>query len=211
MNCRLSYALVFTLPLLLPLKAQGQQQEEDNTFGGWEFVEVNYNFKKIPVFASFYFEHDNFQYQRTECWYTRTTVGVNLLPWLSTDVVWDYLKEPSSYCHKFMLDVTGTLKQGPFKVSIRERLVHTWTPSTGSHSDLLRSRLKVQYVFPHSNWSPYLALETFTWKDWQKSRHYVGCYYNFSKTVQAEFYYIYYVFKDHPAEHVLGIGLNFYF
>lgn len=206
----LAYALVSAL-LFLPLTARGQQQEEDNTFGGWEFVEVNYNFKKAPVFASFYFEHDNYQYQRMECWYTRTTVGVNLLPWLSTDVAWDYLKEPSSYYHNFMLDLTGSLKQGPLKVSIRERLVHTWIPSTGAHRNVLRSRLKVQYVFPNSHWSPYLALEAFTWKEWKKTRHYVGCYYNFSKKVQAEFYYIYYVFNNTPAEHVLGIGLNFYF
>lgn len=195
--------------LLLTFTARGQ--EEDNTFGGWEFVEVNYNFKKAPVFASFYFEHDNYQYQRLECWYTRTTVGVKLLPWLSADVAWDYLREPNSYSHKLLLDVTGSLKEGPLKVSIRERYVHSWTPSTRTQSDVLRSRLKVQYTFPNSRWSPYLAMEVFTWgTEWKKTRHYVACNYNFTKKVQGEFYYLYYAFKNLPAEHVLGIGLNFY-
>ena len=185
--------------------------QEDNTFGGWEFVEVNHDFGTSPFFASFYFEHDNYQYRRLECWYTRTTLGVKVLPWLKADVAYDYLQGPSYHTHKLLLDLTGTLKQGPLKVSVRERYIHSWTPATGGEGNVLRSRLKVQYAIPETRWSPYLAVEVFTWGDqWKKTRHYVACNYDISRKVQLEAYYLYYAFNGVPAEHVLGLGMNFY-
>jgi len=196
--------LCFALPALA-------QEAEDNTFGGWEFFEVNYDFKKAPFFASFYFEHDNYQYQRLECWYTRTTLGVKVLPWLKADVAYDFLMEPGGVVtHKALLDLTGTLKQGGLKVSIRERYVHSWTPSAGKQGDVLRSRLKVQYAIPDSRFSPYLAIEVFTWDTWKKTRHYVACNYDINKTFQLEAYYLYYTFNNAPAEHVIGLGVNIY-
>ena len=201
-------AVVLTLQGLCPLSAQ---EKEDNTFGGWEFIEVNHDFGKSPVFATFYFEHDNYRYRRLECWYTRTTLGVKLLPWLKADVAYDYIREPSWVTHKAAFDMTASLRQGGLKVSVRERYMHSWTPALGSEGDILRSRLKVQYDIPESRFSPYLAVEVFTWGDeWKKTRHYVACDYNLSKTVQLEAYYLYYAFNALPAEHVIGLGVNLY-
>ena len=196
--------MCFALPVMA-------QVADDNTFGGWEFIEVNHDFGKSPFFGSFYFEHDNFQYQRLECWYTRTTLGVKILPWLKADVAYDFLKEPTNHTHKLLLDLTGTLKQGNLKVSIRERYVHSWTPALGTQGNVLRSRLKVQYAVPGSHFSPYLAMEVFTWGvTWKKTRHYVACNYDISEKVQLEAYYMYYAFNGVPAEHVIGLGVNFY-
>ena len=202
--------LVF-LPVVLISKPLGAQEAQDNTFGGWEFFEVNHDFGKSPIFASFYFEHDNYQYKRLDCWYTRTTLGVKLLPWLKFDVAYDFIREPAWLTHKAVADLTASLKQGGLKVSIRGRYQHGWTPETGDQSDVLRSRLKVQYAIPGTNFTPYLAAEVFTWGDkWKKTRHYVACDYDISKVVQLEAYYLYYAFNGVPAEHVLGIGINFY-
>lgn len=202
-------ALIFallTVGLCFTARAQ-----EDRRFGGWEFVEINHDFGEGPFFASFYFEHDNFQYRTLDCWYTRTTLGVKVLPWLKADVAYDYLQEPSQHTHKLLLDLTGTLKSGHLKVSVRERYVHSWVPVTGGEGNVLRSRLKVQYAIPDTRWSPYLAVEVFTWGDqWKKTRHYVAVNYDFSEKVQLEAYYLYYAFNGIPAEHVLGIGMNFY-
>ena len=187
------------------------QAQEDNTFGGWEFFEVNHDFGDGPFFGSFYFEHDNYQYRRLECWYTRTTLGVKILPWLKADVAYDYLQEPSFHTHKALFDLTGTLKQGNLKVAVRERYVHSWTPALGTQGNVLRSRLKVQYAIPETRWGPYLAVEVFTWGDeWKKTRHYVACNYDLSDKVQLEAYYLYYAFNGIPAEHVIGLGVNFY-
>ena len=200
---------ILLLVCLFPLCLRAQEAE-DNTFGGWEFIEVNHDFGKGPFFGTFYFEHDNYQYQRLECWYTRTTLGVKVLPWLKADVAYDYLQEPSFHTHKLNLDLTGTLKSGNLKVAVRERYVHSWTPALGEEGNVLRSRLKVQYAIPDSRWSPYVAVEVFTWGDsWKKTRHYVACNYDFSDKVQFEAYYLYYAFHGVPAEHVIGLGLNF--
>ena len=203
--------IIIFLTLILTSLASHAQEKEDNTFGGWEFFEVNHDFGKGPWFASFYFEHDNYQYKRLECWYTRTTLGVKLLPWLKADVAYDFMQEPSWHTHRAAFDLTGTLKQGNLKLSIRERYMHDWTPETGSSGNVLRSRLKAQYSIPDSRFSPYLAVEVFTWGDeWKKTRHYVACDYDLTPSIQLEAYYLYYAFNAVPAEHVIGIGANFY-
>lgn len=210
MRLRLLRLLLVFLPVALLSVPAVAQESEDNTFGGWEFFEVNHDFRNSPVFATFYYEHDNYQYKRLECWYTRTTLGVKILPWLKFDVAYDFIREPAWLTHKAVADLTASLKQGGLKVSVRERYQHGWTPETGDQSDVLRSRLKVQYSIPGSRFSPYLAAEVFTWGDqWKKTRHYVACDYDISDAVQFEAYYLYYAFNGIPAEHVLGIGFNF--
>ena len=209
LKTRVLYYLIAVVSLYLASVPAEAQEGEDNTFGGWEFLEVNHDFGKSPFFATFYFEHDNYQYSRLECWYTRTTLGVKILPWLKADVAYDFIREPSFLTHKAVADLTATLKQGGLKVSIRERYQHGWTPEIGEESDVLRSRLKVQYSIPGSKFSPYLAAEVFTWGDkWKKTRHYVACDYDISKAVQFEAYYLYYAFNGVPAEHVIGLVIN---
>ncbi len=201
--------LVAALSLLIPGALQAQ---ENDRFGGWEFFEVNHEFGNGPFFAKFYFEFDNYGFNRMECWYTRTSFGLKLFPWLKANLAYDYLRYPSFTTHKAVFDVIGTLKQGRLTVSIRERYMHDWTPSLGTQGDVLRSRLKVQYSIPETRFSPYLAVEVFTWGDvWKKTRHYVACDYDLSKSVQLEAYYLYYAFNGLPAEHIIGTGVNFYF
>lgn len=52
-------------------------------------------------------------------------------------------------------------------------------------------------------------MEVISWDQWRKTRHYVGSHYNFNSWLQLETYYIYYTHRDKPAQHILGIGLNF--
>ena len=61
--------LILFLAIFVSNISVAQKKEENNNFGGWEFLEVVYNFKNSPMFASVYFEHDNYQYKRLECWY----------------------------------------------------------------------------------------------------------------------------------------------
>lgn len=199
--------------VLLPcLCAHAQEAEqEDNTFGGWEFIELYHGFKDSNWFTSIYFEHDNYQYRRLECWYTRFTVGYKINSWLKTDVAYDFMMEPDYITHRGVYDITATLKQGNLSVSLRERYIHSWSPSIGKHSDVLRSRLKAQYSIPDSRFSPYLAIEVFTWDVWKKTRHYVATTFEINDHFELEGYYLYYTFKGAPAEHVIGIGLNMEF
>ena len=200
---------VLLLAMALPGTVRAQEVPEGWSFGGWEFFEVSHDFGKTPFFGSFYFEHDNFHYKYFDNWYTRTILGVKVLPWLKADVGYDFVKEPSVLKHKLILDLTGTLKSGNFNVSLRERYMHTWIHSGGPQGNELRSRLKVQYNVPDTRWSPYLAVEVISWGQWIKTRHYVGSQYSFNDWLQLETYYIYYSHNGKPAQHILGIGLNF--
>lgn len=188
-----------------------EAETDDNTFGGWEFLEVSYSFKNSNWFTSLYFEHDNYQYKRLECWYTRLTIGYKINPWLETDIAYDFMQEPGSVTHRGVCDISATLKQGNLSVSLRERYIHSYSPSIGKHGDVLRSRIKAQYSIPGSRFSPYLAVEVFTWDVWKKTRHYVATIYRINDHFEIEGYYLYYTFAGSPAEHVLGIGLNMKF
>ena len=201
-------AIWLSLLFLCPVSASA---EEDNTFGGWEFTEVYHNFGKSGFFGSVYFEHDNYQYKRMECWYIRTTAGYKINSWLKGDVCYDYMREPGQNVHRALFDLTETLKQGNLSVALRERYVSSWTPGLDERSDVLRTRLKVQYAIPQTRFKPYLAMEIFTWDKWKKTRHYVATTYTINEHMEAEAYYLYYTFAGKPAEHVIGVGLNFEF
>ena len=179
--------------LLCSVFALAQENEsEDNTFGGWEFFEISHSFKNSNWFTSLYFEHDNYQYKRLECWYTRLTLGYKINSWLKTDVAYDFMQEPDYVTHRGVYDISATLKQGNLSI-------------------LLRSRIKAQYAIPNSRFSPYLAVEVFTWDVWKKTRHYVATTYKINDHFELEGYYLYYTFANAPAEHVLGVGLNMEF
>lgn len=206
-------SIFFIVAILLSCHwLHAQESKEDNTFGGWEFIELTYNIKDTPLLGTLYFEHDNYQYKRLECWYLRTMFGYKITDWLKADVAYDYMQEPDYVTHRALVDLQGTLKQGNLKVSIRERYIHSWSPEIHEQSDVLRSRLKVQYAIPDTKFSPYVAAEVFTWgTEWKKTRHYVACNYDITDYMQLEWYYLYYAFNGKPAEHVLGVGLNFEF
>ena len=197
------YILIAVLAIL-PMRAAAQTAE-DNTFGGWLFTEVNHDFD-CGLSTTAYFEHDNYQFQRLECNYFRFSLGYKVLPWLKLGVNYVPVFEPSGTYHYGEVDLVGTLKSGNFKVSIRERYRHGFTNGKNE----LRSRLKVAYSFPESNFGVYVAPEVFTWgNEWKKTRHYVACTYNLTDWLQLEAYYMYYAFKSDPAENVVGFGLNF--
>ena len=202
------FLLSLTFFSLSLISIHAQEPAEENTFGGWEFLEVYHGFDNSPWFTSFYFEHANYQYKRLESWYARMLFGYKLISWLKTGIAYDYMQEPDYITHRVVAEVTGTLKQDNLTVSVRERYIHSWSPEVEEQGNVLRSRLKVQYTIPETCFKPYLAMEVFTWDKWKKTRHYVGSTYAINKKMEIEGYYIYYTFDGKPAEHVLGIGLN---
>ena len=178
-----------------------------DTYGGWEFLEISHDFNK-KVWSAFYFEHDNLEYQTFDAFYTRLTVGYKFTKWLKNDVAWDWLKERGTHCHRFIYDLTGTLKEGNLIASVRERYQLTYIPSSNTKNSALRSRLKIQYAIPKSRVKPYLAVEVFTWDKWEKTRHYVGTTVKCNEWMEFEGYYLYYVYAHKPAQHLLGLGIN---
>lgn len=197
------------LLLSLSISMNAQQVEEDNSFGGWHFVEVDHKFGNSKWTGMLYFEHENFQYQRLDCWYIRPGIRFNVLPWLKLGVSYDFLKVPSTYGHRAVFDVIGTLKEGNLSAALRFRYLHTWKPELGTEDNELRTRLIVSYQIPQTRFKPYLAVEIFTWgAQWRKSRHYVACTYDITDFLQLEGFYML-TFRSKDPEHILGLGLNF--
>jgi hypothetical protein len=186
-----------------------QQAEVDNSFGGWHFVEVDHKFGDSKWSGMLYFEHENFQYQRLDCWYIRPGVRYGLLPWLKLGLSYDYLKVPSTYGHRAVIDMVGTLKEGNLSAALRMRYLHTWKPELGTEDNEMRTRLIVSYKIPETRFIPYLAVEIFTWGgEWRKSRHYAACTYDITDFMQVEGFYML-TFRSKDPEHIMGLGMNF--
>ena len=200
--------LVLAVMFLSPLLGIAQQ-EEDNSFGGWHFVEIDYKFGTSQWTGMLYFEHENYQYKRLDCWYLRPGIRYNVLPWLKLGLSYDYLKVPDTYGHRVVPEVTGTLKEGRLSASLRFRYLHTWKPELHTEDNELRTRLLVSYKIPCLKLMPYVAVEIFTWGNtWRKSRHYVACTYDVTNYMQAEAFYML-TFSNQDPQHILGLGMNF--
>jgi hypothetical protein len=124
------------------------RQEDDNSFGGWHFVEISHKFDYPKVTGMLYFEHENYQYKRLDCWYLRPGIRYSVFPWLKLDLSYDYLKVPDTYGHRVVPEVTGTLKEGRLSASLRFRYLHTWKPELHTQDNELRTRLLVSYKIP---------------------------------------------------------------
>lgn len=199
--------LAVLVMLLFPMLAASQEKDES---GMWLSL---YGYKSFGKFyTSLYFEYDQMQdFSKFDSWYVRATGGYKVLPWLKLDAAYDYYKEPDRYLHRFYGNVTATVKSGDLSVSWRERYMYAYTPQTSSGSSVLRSYLNVKYAIPKLPLTPYLAMEVFTWKKWEKTRHYAGVLYSFGKYSEIDLYYLYYTFASRSSEHILGIGYNFNF
>ena len=195
---------LLTMPLL-----GFAQQEDDNSFGGWHFVEISHKFGDSKVTGMLYFEHENYQYKRLDCWYLRPGIRYNALSWLKLGLSYDYLRVPDTYGHRLVPEVTGTLKEGRLSVSLRFRYLHTWKPELHTQDDELRTRLLVSYKIPNLKLMPYMATEAFTWgNEWRKTRNYVACTYDVTNYMQAEAFYML-TFTKKETQHILGFGMNF--
>lgn len=192
-----------------PITMKAQETTKDNNFGGWHFLEVAHQFGDSKWSGKVYFEHENFQYQRLDCWFLRPAIGYKALPWLKLNVGYDYLKLSDTYGHRALFDVTGTLREGSLSAALRFRYLHTWKPELGTQDNELRTRLIVAYALKNAPITPYLAVEVFTWgAQWRKSRHFVACTYDITNFLQLEGFYML-TFSDSNPEHVLGLGINF--
>lgn len=209
MNKRI-YKHVLSLLLLWVLSCIcAYAQEDDNSFGGWHFIEVDHKFGDSKWTGMLYFEHENYQYQRLDCWFLRPGIRYQVLPWLKLGVAYDYLQLPDIYGHRAVIDVVGSLREGRLSTSLRLRYLHTWKPELGTEGNELRTRLIVSYKVPDLHLTPYAAVEIFTWgNEWRKSRHYLACTYDLTQWMQLEAFYML-TFSNHDPEHILGLGLNF--
>ena len=149
---------VLLLAMMLSSSLLGYaRQEDDNSFGGWHFVEISHKFGYPKVTGMLYFEHENYQYKRLDCWYLRPGIRYSVFPWLKLGLSYDYLKVLDTYGHRVVPEVTGTLKEGRLSASLRFRYLHTLKPELHTQDNELRTRLLVSYKIPDLKLMPYVA------------------------------------------------------
>ena len=142
--------------------------------------------------------------------------------------------------HRFYGDVTGMLKLGRWKLSLRERLTYTTTPSyernrmcvnaelpnygiidtktvDSKQKTVLRTRLAAEYDIRKCALTPYASVEMYNDMSLQKVRYTIGAEYKINKSNALKMYYLFQnrVTKDddEPAvdQHVIGASWNIKF
>ena len=198
--------LAAILMAVLCIPAQGA---EDDDFGIWTAVTINKGWDKFYATGRVEYRSKENASQLDQ-FILRAVAGYKISPWLKADAGYDHIKGPSSEKNRLLLSATATLKSGNLKASVRERYIRAWTVG-GNASNVLRSKLKVQYSIQQSIVSPYLAVEMFTWDKWNKTRHYAGAEIGFGKFSKVDVFYMYYTFDGKSAEHVAGLTYSFSF
>jgi len=73
----------------------------------------------------------------------------------------------------------------------------------------LRSSVKTAWTIPSTRITPYINIEVFTKRHWDKTRHYAGIDFGFGKRSSLDLFYMYYTFADKSWQrHLLGLTYN---
>lgn len=206
--------------------ALAQETVPVDDFGGWGDIQISKNLGD-GFYTSLRAEYRcKNGWSDLDFWFLRPTVGYRFTDWLSAGVCYDYRQYKDEVKHCGLAFATGTLKSGQLTASLREMYVRSYsfeesadvlfiypapeTPAatTVVKSNVLRSRLNVQYSDPKTSLKPYICIEMFTWKSWQNTRHYVGTIVPLGDSCNLDLFYIYLTRSSGTAEHVLGAGLN---
>lgn len=197
--------LICLFPWFTNLKA------EPDDFGIWSYFQIKYDFSK-NIYGATHFEHrskDNTQH--LDCFIARQYLGYRWNNWLKTDIAYDFIKGRGNIHNRYLFSVTGTLNEGNFTASLRERYLfdyaNNYSEGESSSNSVLRSKATFSYHIPKTCISPYLAYEMFTWDKWNKTRNYAGAIIKLDKHSSLDLFYMYYT-KTQKAhqDHLLGLS-----
>lgn len=199
---------IIMLPAALAVSPLLSARESD--WGSWTSVQASKKWDK--AYSSVRLEHRSCSsFSRTECWFTNICGGYRFLPWLSTDLSYEFWqKYPESSdvqaTHKIVLCATGTLRRDALSVALREKLEYAITPS-GTNSLILRSRLRAQYSF--KLFRPYLMAELFLDDTWIRSLYYAGTELSLTDHFAIDLFYQYRISASASPANTLGVGVVF--
>ena len=202
--------LLLTVLLLSGLTAMAQEPPADDDFGAWGDIQINKSFSS-GIFTALRAEYRCCNsWSEMDFWFLRPTVGYKFTDWLSAGLCYDYRQYNEAVRHCGLAFVTGTLKSGQLTASLREMFVRSYSFEDAGimKSNVLRSRLNVQYSEPVTGMRPYMCIEMFTWRNWQNSRHYVGAIIPLAVNCNLDLSYLFLTKSSGAAQHILCAGLN---
>lgn len=208
--------LLASLLFVLSFSAMAQTSSESTSdIGSWLTLQLN---KKIGEkgYAVARFEHrtEN-SMSSTQAFFAVAGAGVAFVPWLRTDISYEYWKiypQPKNgfNCHRVVLSANGTLRREGLAVSLRERLEYA-IPDLGDNYFTLRSRLRAQYTFQNCKFRPYAMAEIFCWDKWVRSLYYAGGDLVFDRHNSLDIFYMYHIQASGNPIHTFGLGYYFSF
>ena len=210
--------LISFLTALCVFSLSGSAQSSSD-FGTWSSVQLVKSFGAPYAMARL--EHRSFDSVRsTECWFAMGGGGYKFNKWLKGDLSYEYWSIPSAgkmVQHKAVLSFTETLRREGLAVSLREKYELAFNPASQSCSHTLRVRLRGEYKFPESRFTPYAMYELFgslEGKGWIRSLHYAGTELSLGRGHSLDFFYMFHLFDKAGLTgscHVLGVGYTFVF
>ena len=125
-----------------------------------------------------------------DCFNIFPSLSYNLLPFLEIGVGAEFVDAQVRKDIGFRPYATLNLSSEALSFSLREmpfiEIYNDGTPTSYS----LRSSVKVSYSIPSTRISPYLNIEVFSKKHWDKTRHYAGVVFGFGKRSSLDLYYM---------------------
>ncbi len=203
------------LVIILAVAFRTPVQAQNSDAGSWLSLQATKRWEK--AYSMVRAEHrSNDSFGRTECWFLMAGGGYRILPWLSTDLSYEFWQiypagaDVMTY-HKIVLCATGTLRREGLSVALREKLEYALNPKGPGTAFTLRSRIRAQYTFEKSAFRPYIMAELFTQDIWVRSLYYAGTDIVFDRHNALDIFYMYHVPKGAPSVHTLGVGYYFTF
>ena len=185
--------------------AQDNKNDKDD-FGMWAVFQMNKSWDN-GIYIAFRSEFRTRDMSRKmDIAYLRPTFGYKPLKWLKIDVAYDLMfLSNQSIRHDFLVSVTGTLTRENLSVSVRERYQLAYNQHSKKFTNVIRSYLRAQYKA--KRFTPYLALEIFSWKKWNMTQYFVGTEIAVDKHCAFDIFYMYNSFASKPqAQHTAGLG-----
>ena len=198
--------LLAAITLLLLAAATARADD----FGSWHYIHATKPLGQSRFYLGARAEYRTCNsFSSTDRWFLRPIAGYRFTPWLKGEVMYDFMRRPGDVqIHQALAGLTATLKQGPLSVTLRERYQYQYNATAGTSRNFIRSYLKTAYAFPQSRFTPYLAVELFTWDTWLLSRHFAGTAIRLTQHCALDVYYLYHTFAAREASHILGLGCN---
>jgi len=208
---------IFVLALAASSLTANAQSYGD--LGTWTDIQFTKSWEKPYVMARL--EHRSYeQISATECWFAMAGGGYKFTKWMKADLSYEFWKIPSSgnaTTHKIVLTLTETLKREGLALSMREKYELAVNPDNGKVSHTLRTRLRAQYSFEGSIFTPYVMYEFFNKfeaQPWIRSLHYVGTDIKVSAHHGFDIFYMYHLYNlgnGTAGCHLIGAGYNLSF
>lgn len=197
---------VLALVLLLPFTAAAGNGDD---FGTWTAINLTGSLSD-RLKAQLWFEmRTKDDVSAVDCFDILPSISYSALPFLDLGIGAEFVDAQVRRDIGFRPFVTLHLSSGPLKVSLREMpFIEIYNDGTAT-AFTLRSSLKTAYTIPSTRITPYMNIEVFNKRHWDKTRHYAGIDFGVGRHSSIDLFYMYYSFAGKDWQrHLLGLTYN---